>query len=243
MEIVIGLITVVLGVAIPVWLHRLAHPRRALRYRVEHSPMRDASGRFNDLQATYLTIWSVARADIPSAAFDAGRPLIVDLGTTILPGTFVSDPAANLPQGVQLVQSGPSQVALMPYLLPKEAQVSARMYTERTSSPAVTVPLIDIDVIRDTNRNTAAAINTTRRRSRLSAIQITLGVLIASVLVMAVGIGFSIVKSPLGSALGAPALFIAMLSTLVLAGLLIARLVRRLARRAETKRHQSATSP
>lgn len=209
-EILLGVLTLIAGIAVPIWLHRRAHPARQFRYRVvtervlkglygaseSGAPLtvRVGEGLVRDPHTFAIELWSTGRADVPSTSFDAGNPLRIDLGARILPGTFVNAPGRS--SAVQFVQVGNSELALAPQLLSKSLRVTLTGSTD--SAPAVSIrnPLIDVEVLPEEHRGsppteprpTATSLPPTRRRPRISALLINNGLAVASFVLFIVGV-------------------------------------------------------
>lgn len=157
----IGVLTLIAGIAVPIWLHRRSHPARQFRYRVVTSrALQGLSGwgatnepltihvggeLVRDPHTFIIEFWSTGRADVPSTAFDAGNALVIDMGARILPGTFRNE--ATTSQAVQFEQTSETEISLTPRLLSKTLRLSLAGST--VSAPRISIrnPLIDVDVL------------------------------------------------------------------------------------------------
>lgn len=237
MEIVLGVLTLIVGAIVPVWLHRRAHPKRQLRYRVDATRMLAGTTHSNstltiqseghivrDPHAVRLTLWATGRADIPTSAFDSGRSIIVDLGTTILPGTLTKP--TNVPADVNFEQISDHELALIPTLLPKTTHITVEVVTDAEPATSVHNPLVDIDLTIDEERPQADKIAVSRKRRGGTSLQITIGVTIAAFVVLVVSLGIYPLDPGVSAPLGGMALLVLMACAVAFVVIGIVRLVR-----------------
>lgn len=206
MEILLGALTLLAGILVPIWLHRRAHPERELRYRAgatrvlqtmpsESSPLTIRLGdqAVGDPHSVTFELWSTGRADIATSVFDSGRPLLVSLGASILPGTLRV--IESQPVRVSIEQVSAEHLSIKPQLLPKTLRVALSAMTD--ASPTVTVenPLIDVSVIgsgtiqQEPAPNLASVgVSRDSRRPRVTALLITNGLTISTVALFFAGI-------------------------------------------------------
>lgn len=223
------MLTLVAGVVVPIWLHRRAHPARQFRYRVGSAralqgfygangadvplTVRVGDEVIRDPHTFAIELWSTGRADVPSTSFDAGAPLVVDVGVRILPGTFANQ--AGHSSTVRFAQVSDRELALSPQLLSKSLRVTLTGSTDAAPTVSIRNPLIDVDVLPEERRRSrasnspsavasslrarrenpglalspaVASLPLSRRRPRISALLITNGLAVASVVLIIVGI-------------------------------------------------------
>lgn len=148
-----GFVIVVLTLGVTCWFAYVTFskqfPKRSLTYAVTSSPLLNA--RTDSLKVlldkvelkepylVYLDVACRSRADISSAAFDAGRPLVFDFGRPVLGGTEADASMKHEANG--------SQIRFQPQLLRRRAAVKVLFVTEgKPDGVAVDSPLVDIPV-------------------------------------------------------------------------------------------------
>lgn len=185
-ELLVSVVGIIIATVVSVWTYRKMNPKRQLRYRVEASPLLAAGAGAGDRltialegrpvtapQMVTLSLWSSGRADIGSNAFDAGTPLTFDLGAPIveeMPTVGVA--------GAHLEVVLPNQVVLRPALIHRKFQSTIRVIVDGTPDVHVNRVLPDIDVLRDGVSETARAIDTSRKRLKITPLLVWTGVLI-----------------------------------------------------------------
>jgi uncharacterized membrane protein YidH (DUF202 family) len=193
-ELVVSVVGIVIATVISVWTYRRLNPKRQLRYRVEVTPLLTAGaaagGRLTialeehpvtDPQIVTLSLWSSGRADIASSAFDAGTPLIFELGAPIveeMPGASASGP--------QLEVAPPDKIVLRPALIHRKFQSTVRVIVDGTPTVRVNRVLPDIDVFRDGDSETTRAIDISRKRFKLTPLLVWTGLLALGVAILIV---------------------------------------------------------
>ena len=152
---------VALLVGVPVvWLTwRLVFARMRLSYSVLQTPLMERSKFGSQLRVIYgegeherqlnrarvvrLRFVSRSVRDIPTAAFDDGTPLIVDLGTPVL--AILGDQELTQQPGSSMVTMG-NQVHIMPRLIRKRQIITINMLVDGEPRVRVISPLIDVRV-------------------------------------------------------------------------------------------------
>lgn len=228
-EIALGVLTLIAGIVVPIWLHRRAHPARQFRYRVVSTralqglyganemgvpvTVRVGDELVRDPHTFAIELWSTGRADVPSTSFDAGTPLIINVGARILPGTFANQ--AGHSSTVHFTQISDRELALSPQLLSRSLRVTLTGSTDAAPMVSIRNPLIDVDVLPEERRGSpssnppsavpssseerrgspglspspaVASLPSTRHRPRISALLITNGLAVASALLITVGV-------------------------------------------------------
>ncbi|CAH0165171.1 hypothetical protein [Microbacterium sp. Bi128] len=185
-ELLVSVVGIVIATVISVWTYRKMNPKRQLRYRVEASPLLAAGAGAGDRltialegrpvtapQIVTLSLWSSGTADIASSAFDAGTPLTFDLGTPI-----VEEIPTVTDSGARLEVVYPDEIVLRPALIHRKFQSTIRVIVDGTPNARVNRVLPDIDVLRDGFSETTRAIQTSRKRLKVTPLLIWTGVLI-----------------------------------------------------------------
>lgn len=198
-ELLVSVLGIVIATVISVWTYRKMNPKRQLRYRVEASPLLAAGAGAGDRltialegrpvtapQIVTLSLWSSGRADIASSAFDAGMPLTFDLGTPI-----VEEIPTVTDSGARLEVAYPNKIELRPALIHRKFQSTVRVIVDGTPNIHVNRVLPDIDVLRDGFSETTRAIETSRKRIKVTPLLVWTGLLLAG----AAGLVVSLVMS------------------------------------------------
>ena len=156
--IVVVVVTIVAG-AVTVVLWRLGAPRRLIVYSMEptsllatSAPRRAVSGlkvSYQDevLTNPYLVILRVesrSRRDIATADFDAGRPLVFDIGARIVAPVGGGSSVIRSPGGV--ISYSERQVSVAPLLIRKGQLFRLELLTDGTPHLSCQSPLIDVTV-------------------------------------------------------------------------------------------------
>jgi len=170
------------GVVVTIVLYRRANPKRQLDWWMDSSPLVAAPGHdINDLSVKIkgvevenpylnkLTLVSNSRADIPSSAFDAGRPISVEVtrgGAVLLSGTETKG-AIKLAGGAG--EGDWAKFTFDPQLIRKGAR--GRLVFVSAGLPAFMVdsPLIDI-ALKEVPTAGASGRLTTGRRVQWAAV-------------------------------------------------------------------------
>lgn len=157
------IVSVVVGggaIWVAIHLDRKRNPKREFTYSVEPAPLVNSRATGLDkLSVAYdgrtvikpylvtVSISSTGRADIPSANFDGGKPVRIDLQVPIL--AEVSQRANLDTVDGRLERAGASVIELAPTLLPKGYALRASFICEGAPNSTFKIPLHDITLRRD----------------------------------------------------------------------------------------------
>jgi hypothetical protein len=160
--VLVGVGALVAAVVVPIGIYRRQSPKRELWYSVSSygflsSQIPELSARITvhldgkplaDPHVTTFRLWSTGRADIPSADFDGGKPLIFNLGTRFLSLVGQREKNEHADVMVRINESGTFSVG--PVLLRRTYGTELRMVTDGPPKEEVvlTNPLVDIEVRR-----------------------------------------------------------------------------------------------
>ncbi|KTS65288.1 hypothetical protein NS206_04930 [Microbacterium testaceum] len=193
-ELAIGVIGIAVAIIVPVWTFRKSNPKRQLRYRVEVTPLLTAglpsSGSLQVLldghpvtnpQIVALTVWSDGRGDIDSRSFDAGRPLTFTVDAPIIE-TISAEPSAE----VHLEVEQPDKLIIRPALLHRSFASTARVIVDGVPSVQPNYVLPGINVLPVTLTAAASAIETSRKKWRVTPLLISSAALLLGLLLLIV---------------------------------------------------------
>ena len=231
LEIIVALLGIAVTAAISIAMHLKAHPKRAIRYRVESASLISQGGLARGRLAltvdgkpvtnptlVTLTIWSSGRADISSSSFDGGTPIVFDLGANIVdevPGDTPSDP--------QLQMRPPNELIILPSLLRRRFQSRVRVVVDGVPIVSVHHSLVDIPVIADRGTEAAQAIETSRRRYKVTALSIGVATLVIALILLVISLVIYQIDQEGSLAPGVTAILLGMAALLTI---LLATLVR-----------------
>ncbi|MBD5380520.1 hypothetical protein ACR8AL_00095 [Clavibacter sepedonicus] len=203
MENLIGIIGVMVAFAISIYSHRQNHPKRELRYAIAPwSPQADTS----DGTLMRLLVWSTGRADIPSAQFDSGHPIVFVFSAPVSPQFGVTETA---PQWSPAFTS-PTEFRIPTRLLRTDFRVQVPFQASEPFLVTVSNPLIDVPILRDlkAEKTTVAsqehAIQKSRARARVSLLAIASWLTAISFITLIVGAAISGNDETLGAGIGIP---------------------------------------
>lgn len=222
MDIVLSVIAIIIGAAVPVWLHRRENPAREIRYGVESSRLIDLamtdgaapSVRFygrevSDPYKATVRVWSAGRADVPSAAFDSGKPLVVDMGAPIIAGTFRSGTSRT---GLSFTQLSDCEVGIGPGLLPKDFDLTFEALLEVQPQVSIRSPLIEVAVVPEHQPTTAQVadvhIQRVRRKARVTGLRVITAITIAAAVLLVVAFALYQVEAKVSAAVGGVAIIV-----------------------------------
>lgn len=231
MELVLGLIGIVSGVAIPVYLHFKSHPKREIRYAVAPS----APGVTPGVYEWRVALWSSGRAEIPTALFDSNRAIVLRFSEPI---TFLSTTATG---GViePLRSTTSTALALPAQLLRQEFRAEAQIAITGPFSVTVENPLIGVDAVRDAKAEAPApaqqeqAVQRSKKRSRITFLRIATWLTIASFACFVLGISLALGGLDAGAGFGIPGMILTPIGLVLLAIAGIRNLVLRTRRRSQ----------
>jgi len=242
LEIIVSVLGIVIATFVSIWTLRRTNPKRQLRYRVEATPLlaatADGVGRVSvgvdgrpvrNPQIVHLTLWSDGRADIGSASFDGGLPLIFDLGAVIIDRL----PDA-VPSPIRFEVQEPSRLIVRPTLLPRKFETSARVIVDGTPVVAPNYVLTDVPVVEDRAPQVREAIDTSRQRIRVTPLLVTTGVLALGTISLVFSLIAYAFNKDLSAVAGGISLMVIMLAILVI-GIAIFRFLRWVARNVEAR--------
>lgn len=214
MEFVIGLLGVLAAVVIPVYLHQKNHPRRELRYAIVSA----------ERSSWRLMIWSTGRADIPSASFDAERPIVFTFSSPVH--------VIDVHRRSHLIVSSPMEIQLPARLLHRDFTDELALTADAPFNVRVDHPLIDIPLVHDQKVEQAAApatqeraVRKSRARAHVTLLMISLWLTSASFALFVVGLALSFVDANLGAGLGIPGMLLFPIGAIMLLIAVIRRLI------------------
>lgn len=232
MEFAIGLLGAIVAVVIPVYIQRVEHPRRQIRYSLvlatpDALPSSDLTFR--------VLVWSAGRADVPSALFDAGKPIVFHFDTpvTVIENTFASA------QPVDYFElRTPSALLISAHLLHHD--FSAEITLRAPTLPQVLVdnPLIDVRITRDIKVEKSPAparqdraVARSRARARVSLMRISVWLIIVTTVMVIGGSALTIVNNGVGTGIAAPGLIVFPIAVVMLIVAALRRFIAYLRRR------------
>jgi hypothetical protein len=243
-ELVVTVLGIVIASVLTVYVYRRTNPKRIVRYRMEVTSLLShnslAGGRLVVSLGAHavasphivtITVWSSGRADIPSQAFDGGKPMIFDLGAPILEGV-----PEDVPQEPQILIEQPSRLALRPALLRKGFESRIQVVVDGTPNLQVTHSLIDIPVVPDVVGETGHVIQASRKRFQPTTLSVGLTALVLAFVLLTIGLIISASDRAAGLAWGTPAILLGILAIpTVLVGGIIRVVKWRLGRRSPSR--------
>lgn len=249
MEIVIAIASLAAAIFLPLYIHRKTHPIRQLRYTLRAEKMVVGGAAMANLvtvevdgvplrdpHLVTIDIWSTGRADISSAAFDAGRPIIIEFGTPVLNAAY---PQAEGVDPVLFVRnpSDKNQLLLPPTLLSRDMTSSVDVLIEGVPSFRLTNPLIDIEIREAKVEEAVSPVMSTRKRARFSMLRLSVWTSGAGFVFFATGLGVSFADPGIGSALGIPGMLVFALGVCAVIVTAVIRGVRRATSSFQRSRH------
>jgi len=242
-EVLVSIIGIVITTVVSVWTFRRMNPKRQLRYRLEASPLlANDAGAADRLtialegqpvttpQIVTLSLWSSGRADIGSNAFDAGTPLIFDLGVPIAQQFPV---AATSDARLEVVP--PDKIVLRPALIHSKFHSTVRVIVDGAPALHVNRVLPDIDVVRDGHSETSRAIEASRKRFKATPLIVWTGVLALGTVGLIVGISMYWFAQQLSAPVGGISMLIMMVALVAIVVVGIYRFVRWVGRNVEAR--------
>jgi hypothetical protein len=153
------LVALLVGIPVILLTWRLVFARMRLSYSVLQTPLMEQSTFGSQLRVIYgegdrerllrqarvvrLRIISRSVKDIPTAAFNDGVPLIIDLGTPVL--AILGDEEPTPPSGLPITDDG-NQVRIAPRLIKKGQVITINVLVDGIPRIHVLSPLIDVTV-------------------------------------------------------------------------------------------------
>lgn len=226
MELIIGLIGVVSGVAIPIYLHLKSHPKREIRYAV--TPVMNGSRA--GLPEWRVALWSSGRADIPSALFDSARPIVMRFSNPV--SVLESTASGGLIEPFR--SNSPVDLALPAQLLRQEFRAEARFSVAGWFDLSVENPIIGVELVRDRKAEglpparQERAVQQSKKRSRITFLRIATWLTVASFAMFVVGVTLVAVKIDAGTGIGIPGMLLTPVGLVLLAIAGIRNLIARL---------------
>jgi hypothetical protein len=222
MEWFVGVLGVAAAVVIPIYLHRLRYPRRELRFAVVREP---------EPGFWQLRVWATGRADIPSASYDAARPIAFRLAAPSSARGEILVEGGPLPDRLGLEWIDAREFQIAPQLLRSEFSCVARFFCHVHPMVTVENPLIDIPVKRDSKVESSKfkavdyRISATKRRSQVTALKVAVWLTSGSFVLFVVGVSVYVVNEPLGLSLGTPGMLLLPVGLVMLAVIGIRRTI------------------
>lgn len=211
---------VLAAVVIPVYLHQKNHPRRELRYAI----VSDGQSRWR------LIVWSTGRADIPSASFDAERPIVFSFSS---PVRVIGGPVGTASRA-SLVVASSTEVHLPARLLHRDFADELVLTAVAPFDVRVDHPLIDIPLVHDGKVEQVAApsmqaraVRRSRARAHVTLLMVSLWLTCASFALFVVGLALSFADANLGAGLGIPGMLLLPVGAVLMLIAAIRRLVAR----------------
>jgi uncharacterized membrane protein len=209
MEFTIGLLGAIVAVVIPIYLQRMEHPRRQLRYSlvstVENSPA-------NSEVIFRLLAWSAGRADIPSGLFDSGRNIIFHFDA---PVAVVETATAPVKLGPHFELTGPTELLIAAQLLHHDFSAEITLSARVLPRVLVDNPLIDVRITRDMRVEKSPAparqdraVARSRARARVSLMLISVWLTVVSAVMVIAGSLITTVNNSVGTGIAIPALLV-----------------------------------
>ncbi|MBD8540526.1 hypothetical protein [Frigoribacterium sp. CFBP 8751] len=202
MEYVIGLLSVIATVAIPLFVRRRDRPRREVRYGVvQVVPGIPSQG---GVPVTLgLQIWSSSRADIPSATFDRGRPIAFRFSA---PVELLHDGLGDWERSDRTPRLvSPSELHIEPQVMHQDFFISLTLRASEPFFLRVDNPLIDVRVVRDVKVERLApsrqdrGIQQSRARARVSVLAVGVWAVAACLLLMVTGFFWFLADQEVGA--------------------------------------------
>lgn len=226
MDLVVGLVGILTGVAIPLLLHLRTHPPRQLRYAVTpaHEGMQSPNGR-----EWQLTLWSSGRAAIPSSAFDAGRPIEFAFSSPVTMGGSGSDRFTSLRPNL----TAQDTIVLPAQLLRRDARTSFTFTIAEPFHLDVHNPIIDVEILRDLRAEAQPGgqpdkvVSQSRRRAKITFATFAGWFTLASFVMFATGATLSVLHNDVGAGIGIPGMLLTPVGIILLAVAGIRNLLRR----------------
>jgi hypothetical protein len=240
-EIVIGLLTVAATALIPIVVQRRDRPRRQLRYGVVAVPG-VATGYVAHSPMVKLSIWSSSRADIPSALFDANRPIIFRFSAPVALSDSGQGPADVSSFAPTLVS--PTELHVRPQILHQDFFVSFVLVPSAPFHLAVENSLIDVRVVRDIKVESlgesrqSRGVQRSQARARLSFLAISAWILGGSVALMILGFFVFLLDAAVGTGMATAGVIIFPFAFILFA----VALIRHLMKRRQNERQQLTAS-
>lgn len=243
LETILAIVGIVVTVSVPFWIYTRTNPKRRLRYRVETTPLLSvgvsATERLkvllddepvDDPQIVSLSLWSDGRGDIGSDAFDGGRPLTFVLGAPIL-----EELASELKSDPRLEIERPDRIVLRPGLIHRRFQSTIRVVVN--GSPTVTHNHVfqGVSVLGLNSTAAATAIESSRRRLRVTPLLVSTGVLVFAVVLLIVSIIIYSVDEAAYLPWGVISVLLVMAALVAIVGISIFRFFRWTARNIEAR--------
>lgn len=184
-QLVVAILGLIATVAIPIVVSRQTHPRRQVRYFVEvlndEALLAGADGISlsplvgrPDLAVVSVRLWSSGRVDIPSSAFDGGKPLVFQFSSAIEDDALPPSPWEVAGWGFE--RSGERELLLQPTVIGRANAFQTLVAVRQPVYYQLHHPLLDVDVITDANHTGPS---TRRRRGiHFTTIRVGAGLLI-----------------------------------------------------------------
>jgi hypothetical protein len=233
-NVVVGLLSVFVAVAIPVIVHRATHPKREISYHTTAEPVWHGTMSPRPAANVVLQVWCSGRADVPSDRFDAGLPLTFRFDDPVLEVTMPADS----PEPWQFRRGGSHDVTLGPVVLGRGTLFSATVTVDtvlpvdRRVRVRVWNPLVDTEVI-PAPAPPNSVMGKPRARRSLGTVGIGVILMVTGFVLFALYIGLILTTDLVGlsASLGVlgMGMFLGGLVTLLIAG--IGRIIRAIASR------------
>lgn len=184
-QLVVAVLGLIATVAVPIVVSRQTHPRRQVRYFVEvlndeallagadGIPLSQLAGR-PDLAVVSVRLWSSGRVDIPSSAFDGGKPLVFQFSSAIEDDALPPSPWEVAGWGFE--RSGERELVLQPTVIGRSSAFETLVAVRQPVYYQLHHPLLDVDVVTDANHTGPPANH--RRGIHLTTIRVGAGLLI-----------------------------------------------------------------
>jgi hypothetical protein len=232
-NVIFPILGLIVSIALPLYVNAQRHPRQQVRYHVEQSPITPpASAKPHlgaiglegvDLVKVAITLWASGRADIPSAAFDDGRPLVFEFISPI--ADSVLEKKKFDIEGWGFSRVGLSQIVLNPCLIGRGIEFKSQVVVAAPGEYRMRHPLTDIEVIRDPNLPKLPTANRFHFRVRITALRVGVAITILGFLLSVIGTIVSAASTTAGLGLIVAGYFIVFPGLIVVAIAAIIRLV------------------
>lgn len=144
-DLVVPLLGLAVSVGVPIFIHRQAHPKRRVSYQVLQTPIPGGV----DRTLVTLSVWASGTADVPSSAFDSGRPIVFQFSSDI---EDASEQGPGDVDGWGFVRVGTRQLALDPCRIGTDESYTIRFMVRGPVHYRLRHPLVDVAVVPDTKQ-------------------------------------------------------------------------------------------
>ena len=244
-NLILATLGLIASIVIPATIHRQAHPKREVRFHIEvadvpghtalvtsPAPARDPVDRVR-LRCVTVSLWASGRADIPSSAFDGGRPLVIQFSAPIL-----DDAAPAVEHDVSgwgFARAGSNQVILQPTIIGRGVVFKTEVIMDQPVYFRIRNPLIDIAVVQQVKGAPQAIPARQNPFAALSGVGVGVGLTIMGFVLSIIGI--AVYDTQTGSPFGIAGVLLVPFGLAVVAVALTVRLIRWIIQR---NRHRHA---